>query len=195
MKVSAIVDIIVGGFAVLFVGVQAHDSVAPSVTNLWSLDGGFFANGFTGFLACFTVVMFAFGGIENIGIAAGEAKDPRTSIPKAIRTVPFRILIFYVLTLSVIMSLYPWYSVSKENSPFVQIFEGLGIPAAASILNVVIITAAISALNADVYDVWPGQAEAGARVLREGHEARCTLDDHPAHGAGHGGRRNRECAL
>ena len=89
---------IVGGVVLLFVGVQAHDSVAPSVTNLWALEGGFFANGFTGFLACFTVVMFAFGGIENIGIAAGEAKDPRTSIPKAIRTVPFRILIFYILT-------------------------------------------------------------------------------------------------
>ena len=151
VKVSAIIAMIVGGVVLLFVGVQAHDSVAPSVTNLWALEGGFFANGFTGFLACFTVVMFAFGGIENIGIAAGEAKDPRTSIPKAIRTVPFRILIFYILTLSVIMSLYPWYSVTKANSPFVQIFEGLGIPAAASILNVVIITAAISALNADVY--------------------------------------------
>lgn len=151
VKVSAIVAMIVGGIALLFVGVQAHDSVSSSVTNLWALEGGFFANGFTGFLACFTVVMFAFGGIENIGIAAGEAKDPRTSIPKAIRTVPFRILIFYILTLSVIMSLYPWYSVTKANSPFVQIFEGLGIPAAASILNVVIITAAISALNADVY--------------------------------------------
>lgn len=151
VKVSAIIAMIVGGIALLFVGVQAHEAVAPSVTNLWALDGGFFANGFSGFLACFTVVMFAFGGIENIGIAAGEAKDPRTSIPKAIRTVPFRILIFYILTLSVIMSLYPWYSVSKANSPFVQIFEGLGIPAAASILNLVIITAAISALNADVY--------------------------------------------
>ncbi len=131
VKVSAIIAMIVGGVILLFVGVQAHDSVAPSVTNLWALEGGFFANGFTGFLACFTVVMFAFGGIENIGIAAGEAKDPRTSIPKAIRTVPFRILIFYILTLSVIMSLYPWYSVTKANSPFAQITEGLGIPAAA----------------------------------------------------------------
>ena len=125
VKVSAIIAMIVGGIILLFVGVQAHTSVKPSVTNLWALDGGF--------------------------IAAGEAENPRTSIPKAIRTVPFRILIFYVLTLSVIMSLYPWYSVTKENSPFVQIFENLGIPAAGSILNVVIITAAVSAMNADVY--------------------------------------------
>ena len=124
VKVSAIIAMIVGGIILLFVGVQAHTSVEPSVTNLWALDGGFMPEGFTGFLACFTVVMFAFGGIENI---------------------------FYVLTLSVIMSLYPWYSVTKESSPFVQIFENLGIPAAGSILNVVIITAAVSAMNADVY--------------------------------------------
>lgn len=200
VKVSAIVAMIVGGIALLFVGVQAHDSVAPSVTNLWALEGGFFANGFTGFLACFTVVMFAFGGIENIGIAAGEAKDPRTSIPKAIRTVPFRILIFYILTLSVIMSLYPWYSVTKANSPFVQIFEGLGIPAADSILNMVIITAAISALNADVYGAGRmmyglAKQNLAPRILREGYEERCALDDHPHHGAGYGGRRDCERAL
>ena len=151
MKVSAIIAMIIGGVILLFVGVQAHDSVAPSVTNLWSLDGGFMPNQFTGFLACFTVVMFSFGGIETIGIAAGETKNPRVSIPKAIRTVPARIMIFYVLTLGVIMSLYPWYSVSKENSPFVQIFSSLGIPAAAGMLNIVVITAAVSAMNADVY--------------------------------------------
>lgn len=151
VKVSAIIAMIIGGVILLFVGVQAHDSVASSVTNLWSLDGGFMPNQFTGFLACFTVVMFSFGGIETIGIAAGETKNPRVSIPKAIRTVPARIMIFYVLTLGVIMSLYPWYSVSKENSPFVQIFSSLGIPAAAGILNIVVITAAVSAMNADVY--------------------------------------------
>lgn len=161
IKVSAIIAMICGGLALLLLGIHTHTEVAPSVTNLWALpdaahggggtQGGFFANGWQGFLACFTVVMFAFGGIETIGIAAGEAKNPRVSIPKAIRTVPFRILLFYVLTLSIIMSLYPWYSVSKSNSPFVQIFSSLGVPFAADILNAVIITAAISALNADVY--------------------------------------------
>ena len=161
IKVSAIVAMIIGGLALLLMGVHTHAEVAPSITNLWALpnadnggggtQGGFFANGWQGFLACFTVVMFAFGGIETIGIAAGEAKDPRRSIPKAIRTVPFRILLFYVLTLSIIMSLYPWYSVTKGNSPFVQIFSSLGVPFAADLLNLVIITAAISALNADMY--------------------------------------------
>lgn len=150
VKVTAIGAMIVGGLALLVLGVQLHAEAAPSVTHLWD-DGGFFPHGLGGFLACFTVVMFAFGGIETIGITAGEAKDPRVSIPKAINTVPVRILLFYVLTMAVIMSLYPWSGISSGNSPFVQIFAGLGIPAAAHILNVVVLTAAVSAINADVY--------------------------------------------
>ena len=97
-----------------------------------------------------------------------------TSSPKAIRAVPFRILIFYILDPLGHHVPVPWYSVTKANSPFVQIFEGLGIPAAASILNVVIITAAISALNADVmvrpHDVRSGEAEPRPRILCEGYQ-------------------------
>ena len=150
VKVTAIAAMIVGGIALLVFGVRLDAEAAPSVANLWQ-DGGFFPNGLAGFLACFTVVMFAFGGIETIGITAGEAENPRTSIPKAINTVPVRILLFYVLTMAVIMSLSPWSGISSGNSPFVQIFDGLGIPAAAHILNVVVLTAAVSAINADVY--------------------------------------------
>lgn len=151
IKVGAIVAMIIGGVLLLIVGTRMHAEVAPSVANLWE-QGGFFATGLNGFLLCFVAVMFAFGGIETIGIAAGEAKNPRVSIPKAIRTVPVRILLFYVCTLAVVMSLYPWSSISKENgSPFVQIFAGLGVAPAADILNFVVITAAVSAINADVY--------------------------------------------
>ncbi len=150
IKVGAIVAMIVGGLALIVFGIQLHQEVEPSVTNLWE-QGGFFPNGFSGFLACFTVVMFAFGGVENIGITAGEAEDPEKSIPGAINTVPVRILLFYVLTMGVIMSLYPWGNIGDEGSPFVQIFSGLGIPAAAHILNVVVLTAAVSAINSDIY--------------------------------------------
>ncbi|MDN5605359.1 amino acid permease [Rothia sp. HC945] len=150
VKVGAIVAMIVGGLALIVFGVQLHQEIQPSVTNLWE-QGGFFPHGFSGFLACFTVVMFAFGGVENIGITAGEAEDPEKSIPGAINTVPVRILLFYVLTMGVIMSLYPWSSIGDEGSPFVQIFSGLGIPAAAHILNVVVLTAAVSAINSDIY--------------------------------------------
>ncbi|MBM7051301.1 amino acid permease [Rothia sp. ZJ1223] len=150
IKVAAIIAMIVGGILLLIFGAQFNVGQDSSVTNLWD-EGGFFPNGITGFLACFTVVMFAFGGIETVGIAAGEAENPRVSIPKAINTLPVRILLFYILTLTVIMSLYPWHQISGEASPFVQIFEGLGIGAAAHILNFVVITAAVSAMNADFY--------------------------------------------
>ncbi|MDT0190057.1 amino acid permease [Rothia terrae] len=150
IKVTAIIAMIVGGIILLIFGARLNADVSPAVSNLWS-HGGFFPNGLGGFLACFTVVMFAFGGVETVGIAAGEADNPKVSIPKAINTLPVRILLFYVLTLTVIMSLYPWNEITGETSPFVQIFEGLGIGAAAHILNLVVVTAAISAINADVY--------------------------------------------
>mgnify|MGYP001112586489 CR=1 FL=1 len=95
-------------------------------------------NGLGGLLAALSVVVFAFGGIETIGITAGEAGDPARSIPKAVNAVPARILLFYVGTMVVLMSLVPWTEITGEASPFVQIFSALGIPAAASILNVVI---------------------------------------------------------
>lgn len=150
VKVGAIIAMILGGILLLLLGVQMDAQTAPSVTHLWD-QGGFFPNGLAGFLACFTVVMFAFGGIETIGVTAGEAADPKTSIPKAINTVPVRILLFYVLTMAVIMSLTPWHQIGADESPFVQIFSALGIPAAAHLLNFVILTAAVSAINADMY--------------------------------------------
>lgn len=150
IKVGAIVAMIIGGILLMVMGINANDGTPSGISNLWN-QGGFFANGFGGFIACFTVVMFAFGGIETIGIAAGEAEDPKTSIPKAVNTTPVRILLFYVLALTVIMSLTPWNAIDGETSPFVQIFSNLGIPAAAHVLNFVVLTAAVSAINADVY--------------------------------------------
>lgn len=151
IKVTAIIAMIVGGIVLLIFGANmTGGDIQPSITNLWD-EGGIFPNGITGFLACFTVVMFAFGGVETVGIAAGEAENPSESVPKAINTLPVRILLFYILTLAVIMSLYPWHQITGETSPFVQIFEGLGIGAAAHILNLVVITAAVSAINADFY--------------------------------------------
>ncbi|HAG62938.1 MAG TPA: proline-specific permease ProY, partial [Kocuria sp.] len=86
-----------------------------------------------------------------IGITAGEAGDPARSIPKAVNAVPARIMLFYVGTMVVIMSLVPWNQITGDASPFVQIFSALGIPAAPAILNVVVIVAAISAINADTF--------------------------------------------
>ncbi|QVM95500.1 MULTISPECIES: amino acid permease [unclassified Pseudomonas] len=152
LKVTAIVSMILAGAAVLMFGIQLGGAGEPlaAVSNLWS-HGGFFPNGVGGMIASFTVVMFAFGGVEMIGITAGEAKDPQRVIPRAINSVPLRILLFYVFTLLVLMSIYPWSKIGSEGSPFVQIFSGLGIGSAATLLNIVVISAAVSAINSDIF--------------------------------------------
>lgn len=150
VKVVAIIAMIVGGIAIIVFGFSLAPDAQVGAANLVD-HGGFFPNGIGGFLACFTVVMFAFGGIETIGITSGEADKPATVIPRAINTVPLRILVFYVLTLGVLMMLSPWDQIGDDGSPFVQIFDSLGVTAAASVLNVVVITAALSAINSDVY--------------------------------------------
>ncbi|CNI22600.1 amino acid permease [Yersinia pekkanenii] len=149
LKVTAIIAMIAAGLGIMMFGFGAgHESTG--VSNLWSHQG-FMPNGLTGVIASFAVVMFAFGGIEIIGVTASEAKDPEKVLPRAINTVPIRILLFYVLTLFVLMAIYPWNSIGQNGSPFVEIFSSLGINSAANILNLVVITAAISAINSDIY--------------------------------------------
>jgi len=135
----------------MFYGFHAdHSGFTTGIQNLW-IHEGFMPNGIAGLVACLSVVVFAFGGIEIIGITAGESQDPKTSIPKAINAVPVRILLFYVLTIFVLMSIFPWNQIGSQGSPFVQIFENLGIGSAATVLNIVVITAAVSAINSDVF--------------------------------------------
>ncbi|WP_286166801.1 amino acid permease [Arthrobacter sp. AQ5-05] len=150
IKVSAIIAMIIGGVLIVLFGFGLPAEANPGLGTLLAA-GGFFPNGFWGLLASFSIVMFAFGGIETIGITAGEAENPKKVVPAAINTVPVRILLFYVCTLGVLMMIYPWNQVGSEGSPFVQIFDSLGIPAAAHILNAVVITAAISAINSDIF--------------------------------------------
>ncbi|PHN44374.1 amino acid permease [Pseudomonas amygdali] len=177
LKVSAIVAMIVAGFGIMIFGIGSSTSGTEiGISNLWA-HGGFMPNGVTGLIASFAVVMFAFGGIEIIGITAGEAKDPQRSLPQAINAVPLRILLFYVLTLFVLMCIYPWPQIATQGSPFVQIFDNLGIASAATILNIVVISAAVSAINSDIFGAGrmmyglarDGQAPASfARVSRHG---------------------------
>ncbi|KAA0949022.1 amino acid permease [Pseudomonas sp. ANT_H14] len=177
LKVGAIVAMILGGFGIMLFGIHsAGDAPATGLSNLWA-HGGFMPNGVGGLIASFAVVMFAFGGIEIIGITAGEAKDPQRVIPKAINAVPLRILLFYVLTLFVLMAIYPWPQIGSQGSPFVQIFSNLGIGSAATILNIVVISAAVSAINSDIFGAGrmmyglaqQGQAPKGfAQLSRQG---------------------------
>ncbi|MGR6495682.1 amino acid permease [Pseudomonas fulva] len=151
LKVGAILAMILAGLGIMVFGFsQVGSGQAVGVGNLFE-HGGFMPNGVAGLIASFAVVMFAFGGIEIIGVTAGEAKDPQRVIPKAINAVPLRILLFYVLTLFVLMCLYPWPQIGSQGSPFVQIFSNLGIGSAAAVLNVVVISAAVSAINSDIF--------------------------------------------
>lgn len=151
LKVSAIIAMILGGAGIMLFGLGSISSDTPiGISNLWA-HGGFMPNGIGGLIASLAVVMFAFGGIEIIGITAGEAKDPKRSLPAAINAVPLRILLFYVLTLFVVMCLFPWTQIGTQGSPFVQIFSNLGLSQAATVLNIVVISAAVSAINSDVF--------------------------------------------
>lgn len=113
--------------------------------------GGFFPNGPVNFLMSFQMVVFAFGGIEMVGLTAGETKDPENDIPKAINSLPVRIGLFYIGSMIALMSIYPWFHVKTTSSPFVQVFAAIGIPGAAGILNFVVLTAAMSATNSAIF--------------------------------------------
>ncbi|GGU70562.1 aromatic amino acid transporter AroP [Pseudomonas laurentiana] len=147
IKVVAIVSMIAFGGWLLFSGNGGPDA---SVANLWQY-GGFFPNGLTGLLMAMAVIMFSFGGLELVGITAAEADNPRYSIPRATNQVIYRILLFYIGALAVLLSLYPWQKVVQGGSPFVMIFHALDSNVVATILNLVVLTAALSVYNSCVY--------------------------------------------
>ncbi|ENV11229.1 MULTISPECIES: amino acid permease [Acinetobacter] len=150
IKVTAVVAMILFGLFLLF---TADANSTASFSNLWS-HGGFFPHGFDGLFYMLAFLMFAFGGIELIGMAAAEAKDPKTTIPKAINQVVIRILVFYVGSLAILLSLVPWNQLDLgglDKSPFVMIFSQMGIGWAAHLLNFIILTAALSVYNSGMY--------------------------------------------
>lgn len=150
IKVTAVVSMIVFG---LYLLLTADVGSTSSFTNLWA-HGGFFPHGFEGLFYMLAFIMFAFGGIELIGMAAAEAKDPEKTIPKAINQVVFRILLFYIGSLTILLSLVPWNQLDLgglDKSPFVMIFSQLGIGWAAHLLNFIILTAALSVYNSGMY--------------------------------------------
>lgn len=149
IKIFAILALIVAGVGMIAFGFHTQGNTA-SLSNLVS-HGGFFATGGLGFILAFPMVIFAFTGIEMVGLSAGETKSPEKDIPKAINSVPLRILLFYVGSMIVIMSVYPWNKIDASTSPFVQVFSGLGISFAANLINFVVLTAALSAANSAIF--------------------------------------------
>lgn len=149
IKVAMIVVLILGGLAITIFHLGDLGRQA-SFTNLWS-HGGVLPFGILGTLLTLQMVMFAFQGVELIGVTAGEAENPERVLPRATNGVIYRILIFYIGALIVIMSLIPWNQLDPRISPFVMVFDRIGIPAAASIVTLVVISAAMSSCNSGIY--------------------------------------------
>ncbi|MHC1719923.1 MAG: amino acid permease [Clostridiaceae bacterium] len=147
IKVTAVVSMIIFGVFLIF-GIGTGKPTGFS--NLWAY-GGFFPKGIKGLLLSLVAVTFTFGGIEAIATTAGEVQNPEKTLPKAINSVLLRIFIFYLGAIGVMLIIWPWTKVGLDGSPFVLMMSGLGIPAAALILNIVCLTACLSVFNCMVY--------------------------------------------
>lgn len=147
IKVLAIIAMIGFGLWLLFSGTGGERA---GIENLWQ-HGGFMATGWHGLILSLAVIMFSFGGLELIGITAAEASSPETTIPKAVNQVVYRILLFYIGSLVVLLALYPWVDVKANSSPFVMIFHEMDSNIVASALNFIILVASLSVFNSGVY--------------------------------------------
>ncbi|HET9330906.1 MAG TPA: amino acid permease, partial [Steroidobacteraceae bacterium] len=148
IKVSAIVLFIVLGAATLL-----RSGQAPS-HNLTGLPGGFFPKGFGGLWMAVIVGIFSFNGIEVIAVTSGEARNPQVAIPAALRTMLVRLFLFYVLAVAIIVATVPWTATgvtAVAQSPFVTVFQRSGIAHAAGVMNFVVISAALSSMNTNIY--------------------------------------------
>jgi len=151
IKVTAIVGFIALGASRVF-GLGA---TPVGLHNLYALPGGFFPHGFHGMWMAVILGVLSFSGIEIIAVTSGETQDPTTTIPAALRTMALRLFLFYVLALTVVIAIIPWMqsgaSVQVSQSPFVKILSLTGIPGAAGIMNFVVVSAALSSMNTDLY--------------------------------------------
>lgn len=149
IKIITIAALIVIGIVLLVIGFET-ESGKVAVSNLWE-HGGLFPNGALGFLMAFQMVVFAFVGVELVGVSAAETANPQKNIPSAINKIPVRILLFYVGALFIILTINPWNTLNEASSPFVQVFALVGIPVAAGIINFVVLTSAASAGNSGLF--------------------------------------------
>jgi D-serine/D-alanine/glycine transporter len=150
IKIVAIVALVGTGLYMVSTGFSSPSGRQANIANLWN-DGGLFPHGAMGFFAGFQIAVFAFVGIELVGTTAAEAKDPHRTLPRAINSIPVRIIIFYVCALIAIMAVTPWRDVVPNKSPFVELFVLAGLPAAASVINFVVLTSAASSANSGVF--------------------------------------------
>ena len=150
IKVTAIVAFIVLGAA----GISGLGRAPIGLHNLTGLPGGFMPHGLKGVWMAVIMGVFSFNGIEVIAVTSGETADPAKAIPAALRTMGLRLFLFYILALTVVVAVVPWTEVGARTfaeSPFVKVFAQSGIREAAGIMNFVVVTAALSSMNTNVY--------------------------------------------
>jgi len=164
IKIAAILALIVIGFVLIVTGFKGQDGQVASFANLWE-HGGMFPMGASGFVLGFQMGIFSFIGVELIGNAAAETENPRETLPKAVNSIAVRILIFYVGALAIIMSVTPWDRIDPSKSPFVTTLTLAGLGFAAVVIQLVVLTSAVSSANSGLYS--------GTRMLfglsKDGH--------------------------
>ncbi|TGY51296.1 amino acid permease [Ligilactobacillus murinus] len=149
IKVVTIILMIIMGLAVIFLGF-GNNWQPLGLSNLWA-HSGFFPGGFKGFMFSLSIIVGSYQGIELLGITAGEAANPKHAIVAAVKSIVWRILIFYIGAIFVIVTIYPWDQLASIGSPFVETFSKVGIAGAAGIINFVVLTAAMSGANSGIY--------------------------------------------
>ncbi|MDN4075037.1 amino acid permease [Fictibacillus terranigra] len=150
IKVLAIIlFIVLGGAAMFGIIDMKNGHSAPMFSHFF--DDGLFPNGLAILMVTMISVNFSFQGTELIGIAAGESENPEKTIPRSIRQTVWRTLVFFVLAVTVLAGLIPWQKAGVIESPFVVVFDNIGIPYAADIMNFVILTALLSVGNSGLY--------------------------------------------
>ncbi len=150
IKVVAIVALIGTGIVMIATNFTSPNGAVANLANMWN-DGGMFPHGMFGFILGFQIAIFAFAGIELVGTAAAETKDPEKNLPRAINSIPIRVLLFYVGALVVIMAVNPWRSIDPASSPFIGMFTLAGLGIAAVVINLVVLTSAASSANSGIY--------------------------------------------
>ncbi len=152
IKVVVLVVFVALGLWLVVFGLPGQDAAGLSG---WTEHGGFLPNGFGGLVLALTVATFSYGGIEGVAMTAAESRDPQRDIPRAARRVVLRLGLFYVLANALIVAIVPWTEAARADgvaeSPFVGLFGSIGLPAAAAVMNLVILTAALSAANTTLY--------------------------------------------
>lgn len=147
IKVTAIVVFIILGIGYIFSGFGADPVVFTNLT----ANGGFLPNGISGVFKAMLIVIFSFYGVEVIAVTAGEAKNPQEAVPKAMKAMVFRLSAFYILAITLVVCIVPWNQAGLGESPFVTVFRAVGIPYAAGVMNFVVLTAALSSMNTNLY--------------------------------------------